>query len=802
MLGDFRIALRDFRNHPGFALVAILVLALGIGVNTAMFSVLQAMLFHPMPFDNPDRVVMLWEKNPALGDFLAERVPTCIANILAWQAQAHSFDAMTEFVPVSFILTGAGNPERLEAARAGTNFGDVFSVRPAIGRMFAPGDENVAILSHRLFAGKFGADPKILGRTIELNKKAYTVIGVWPASFKLPALWQGFDQRDPQVWVPLDMRPGQSDDALRQRTKFVYAHLRPGSTLEQARIEMTAIGNRLAREHPDYNQGFNVNVFPVAQEDVGPDQRRYVLILQGAVAFVLLIACANIANILLARSIARRKELAVRMAIGAGAWRLVRQSLVQSMLLSFAGAAASVALASWGIRAITALAPKDSAHLRDVHLDPLALAFTLAAAIVTGLIFGSAPALDAARRNVSEALNLSGRSGGTGLKQRMRSALVMIEVALALVLLVGAGLLIRTVHAMTAADPGFRRDGLISVRMELAQFKYPNEAATAPFCRQVLEKVSAIPGVTSASLASGIPMEDLSIRSYEVDGAPRAPGTQSPTAAVRSVTAGYFETMMIPIREGRAFTSSEADDPKSTAIVINETMAKKAWPGQDPIGKSLRFGDTHRTVVGVVPDVRQLGPQQAINPEIYIPAMRFQGFTILARTELPASSIIASITRTVHDLDPDEPVKDAKTLNEASDEWSAEPRFVMTLLGAFAALALMLAAVGLYGVLAYSVSQRTHEIGIRMALGATRADVLRVVVGEGLLLAAAGTLVGLGAAFALTRLLEGLIFGVKPTDPATLVLGVAVLLAASAAASTIPAMRATRIEPLEALRLE
>ena len=403
---------------------------------------------------------------------------------------------------------------------------------------------------------------------------------------------------------------------------------------------------------------------------------------------------------------------------------------------------------------------------------------------------------------MNEALNQAGRSGSSGLKKHLRGVLVVCEVALALVLVVGAGLLIRTVHAMLSADPGFRRDGLLSVRISLPDWKYSTDEAAAPFCRQMLEKVSALPGVISASLASGMPMQNLQISTYSFDGAaPPGAGSQ-PSADIRRVSDQYFRTMVIPLLRGRPFTPQETNDPKSPSIVINELMAKKLWPGEDPLGKTLRLNDQSRTVIGVAADVRQLGPEQAVSPEIYVPAMRFREFTVVVRSAQASAGMVTAISQMVHELDPDQPVQDSKTMNEVTAEWVGERRFVMSLLGAFAVLALALAAVGLYGVLAYSVSRRTREIGIRMALGANGSDVLKLVVSEGLALASIGILVGIACALALTRLLEGLIFGVKATDPWTLAIGVAVLLSAAVAASAIPARRAAKVEPLEALRME
>ena len=529
--------------------------------------------------------------------------------------------------------------------------------------------------------------------------------------------------------------------------------------------------------------------------------RRYVLLLQGAVGFVLLIACANVANLMLARAIGRRKELAVRLALGATRWRLMRQMFTESILLSIAAGAAGALLAMWGIQAIGALAPPDSSHLHDLHLDPWTLAFTLVVALLTGIVFGLAPAFDAGRRNVNEALTQGGRSGSSGISARYRGALVAGEVALALMLLVGAGLLIRTVRAMLTSDQGFRRDHLLTLVFQLHDEKYSKPEQAAAFCRELLDRVTSLAGVTSASLTSGLPMQNLSEQTYSVDGVPKP--AASPVTITRTVDENYFRTMAIPVIRGRSFTRQETDALKpAELIVINQAMTRIAWPGQDPLGHALRLHDQRYTVIGVVGDVTQLGPESPINPEVYFASRSYTAMALVVRTTQDPMALAKPISREIWAIEKDQPITEVRSMDDSLNEWTADKRFVMVLLAAFAGLALLLAAAGIYGVLAYSVSQRTREIGIRMAIGASARDVLAMVVREGLVLAAIGVAIGLAGAFALTRLLQGLIFGVTATDPWTFAGGVAVLGIASLAASLIPARRASSLSPLEALRDE
>ena len=805
MRRDLRFALRSFRKDPGFVALSVLVLALGIGANTAIFSVVDAVLLRALPFRDADRMVMVWETNPQANDFVAEQFPVALHNFLSWKQLSHSFNDMTVLGLDGIVVLKGDKPERIQFMSASAGSFDFFGVHPALGRTFRadetePGKNHVAMLSHALFLRRFGGDPKILGQTIELEDGRYTIVGVWPASFHMAGIWQGIDQLNPDLWLPLDTRADQPAERIWNRELLVYARLRPGVSLAQARVEMTAIGQRLQRDDPFHNNGMSVSVFPLSEQDVGPGTRLYILLLQGAVGFVLLIACANVANILLARSIARRNEIAVRLALGATRLRIVRQMLSESLLLSFAGGAAGLLLAWWGIKCLTLLAPKDAPHMHELTLDPATLWFTLAAVVLTGFIFGLAPALDAATSNVNEALNQGGRSGASALSARLRRFLVSGEAALALILFVGAGLLVRTVHAMLAADQGFRREGLLSVQLTLSPERYKSDDKAAAFAHQILDRVSALPGVISASLTSGLPMQWLSVSSYSLEGPARPPGSLQRLAHTRTVSENYFRTMSIPIVRGRAFTRAEAEDPKSSSIVINETMAKEIWPGRDPIGKELYYNDRRRVVIGVAGDARQMGVESKISPEIYMPSYRYYGLTIVVRAAGNPSALATPIAREVLAIDKDQPISDTKTMDQVVLESMAEKRFVMLLLGAFAALALVLAAAGIYGVLAYSVSQRTREIGIRMALGADPRAILKLIVIEGLVLSGIGVAIGAAGAFALTRLMRGLIFGVGPYDPASFLAGAAAVLCASVLASWIPAARAAKLAPLEALR--
>jgi putative ABC transport system permease protein len=807
---DLRYAIRILRKSPGFTLAAVFAVALGVGVNTAMFSVVNAVLLNSRPLQalkDPDRLVMLWEKNPALKVFSGLRLPVCALNYLDWKKQSRSFEDIALAGKINLNLTAASDagglrPEQVEAARASANFFSVLGAQPRLGRAFTaeemqPGRGRVAILSDELHRRRFQSDPKILGKTIRADGVDYEVVGVLPAGFQLPAVWEGFDQVRAAMWVPVTL--GSSDDQ-QQRLYFAYGRLKPRVTLEQARAEMSVIGKSLEKANPDLNRGFSVSVFPVAIEDVNPSLRRSLFVLQAAVAFVLLIACANVANLLLTRAVGRQREVAIRVALGAGRLRIIRQNLTESLVLSVFGGTAGLLLAFWGLDALSALAPADTHGFRELRLDPLVMGFTVVAAVLAGLLFGLAPSLHAAGKDVSRALSRGGRSVG-GASNRLRGVLVVSEIALSVVLLIGAGLMIRSLASLMAVDPGFRPDHLFKTRIGLPEAKYSRPEQLVLYGDRLLDAVLRLPGVRSATLANGVPMQEISMTTYRLEGVP-VRLDETPTTDFASVREGFFETMGIRLLRGRTFTRRDMD-AKPAPIIVNEAFARQNWPHQDAIGKVILLqGDIRNPVIGVVADTHQVGPDSDARPQVYIANHRLQRPMLLVRTEGDPMVLAPAIERQVWNIDKDQPVYSTGTMESVLHDWTSQRRFNMTVLIVFAGLALALAAVGLYGVLAYSVSLRTREIGVRVALGADPRNIARLVVRQGVKLALAGIALGAAGAFALTHLVQSLIYGVSATDPYTFALVSAVLVAVTVAASFLPALRAARVDPMEALRSE
>jgi predicted permease len=768
------------RKSPGFAVTTIAVLALGIGANAAVFSVVDAVLLRSLPLRDPERVVMLWEKNPALDGSIGERVPSAYTNFLEWGRQTTQFEAIAGFEDANFNLTSGPEPERIEGARASANIFTLFGVKPALGTSFDsaatdPDKTHVAVLTDAFFRSHFGGQRSALGQTLTLNDVVYTIVGVLPPEFHLPAAREGQDQHSPKLWVPYDATATQNPVEAKRRKMQVYGRLRDGVSLAQARAEMDGIANRLAEEDPTRNAGFGVSVFPVSVENLGQDLRRNLLVMLGAVGFVLLIACANIANLMLTRAAARQKEMAIRKALGAGGGRLVSQLLAESLLLSSVGAALGLALAHFGIKALVALRPAGITRPEDIQLNLTVLLFTIALSIAAGVFFGIVPALQAARTDVNAFLNQT-RGAQAGSSSMMRRVLVVAEVALACVLLVGAGFMMKSMLAVLSIDPGFRADHLLTMKFSMPASRYASDVQIAAFCRQVEEKISVMGGVKSVSFSDGLPLTRIRLTRFVLEGQPAPARGSEPTADMRGIfSPGYFDTVGIRLVAGRNFTAEELQT-KAPVLVMNQTLAKRLWPNEEAVGQHLRSVPSRpdtppvvSTVIGVVADTHQEGLESRTRPEITKPMVDFTQLTLAVRALGDPEALITSVKSQVWWVDKNLPVFEVRTMEQILDEDTSQRRFQSFVMSVFAALALVLAAIGLFGVLASLVGQRTQEIGIRMALGAQNKDVLRMVLGEGMRMVLLGVAIGVGAGIGLSRYLESLFFGVSSANAVTYV---------------------------------
>jgi putative ABC transport system permease protein len=801
LLQDFRYAARLLKRAPGFTLVAVAALALGIGANTAIFTVVDTLLLRPLPYANPDRLAVVWEHN-----IPRDRRTNVVSpgNFIHWRELNQSF---TELSAVSMTfrttLTGAGDATELPLQIvSGTLFG-VLGVRPALGRDFTPQEDApgvaVAIISDRLWRQRFGADRGIVNRTIMLNGQSTLVAGVMPPGFSIL-------DKTVDVWSPAGFPPAARTP--RGRWICVVGRLKDGVTMAQAQDDMARVHAEVGRRFPQFNAGWTANVVPLKEQLTG-DVRPALWVMLGAVGFVLLIACANVGNLVLARATARQRELAVRAALGAGRGRLIRQMLAESLLLSFAGAGAGLALAWWAVVALrTTVADRlPIARLEQVGIDGTVLLFTIAAALVSAIIFGTAPALTSAGARLTETLKDGGRSGSSARGARVRSAFVVIEIALALILLVGAGLLLRSFVTLLRVDPGFDPARTLTVKVSIPQTKYPDAAHRQAFFNQLFERLDALPGVVAAGGTSFLPLAGLGAATgFAVVGKPKPPMGQEPVTDVRVVTHNYFQAMGVPLIRGRAFDTREVGT-NVRRVIVNQALANRHFPGEDPIGKSIIVSwndEGPDEIVGVVGDVRQQDLETEARATIYWPPARFTYpfMSVAIRTAGDARAVVSAAIAALHDLDPNVPAADVKTMDEVVDASVAQRRLTMLLLAIFAGLALVLAAVGIYGVIGYSVSQRTQEIGIRMALGAPRAAVMRMIVGQAMTLAAVGLAAGGIGAWLLTRLMQKLLFGVTPSDPLTFAGVAAILALVAAVAASIPGLRATRVDPVIALRSE
>ncbi len=806
MSKDIRYGLRSLRKRPGATVIALITLAVGIGVNTAIFSAVDSVLLRPLPLKEPERLVSIWEQGLREGVSQNEVAP---ANYFDLRSQNQVFDGVGAFGDLSINLTGEGEPERLEGQVVTANVLSILGVQPALGRTFLPeedqvGQHRVVVLSDALWQRRFNRDPSIVNRTITLNGESFTVVGVMPRGFFFPL-------RETELWLPWAMEPeeasGRGDHYLR-----LVARLKPGTTLERANADLTSIAGRLSTEYPRTNEGLGFVANSLHQDYVG-NLRLPILVLFAAVGLVLLIACANVANLLLAQATTRRKEIAIRIALGARRWTIVRQLLIESLLLAAGGGLLGVLGAFWGVQGLSKILPESLSKLQDVNLDTRVFLFTLAVSVLTALVFGGVPALLAARAKPGNTLNEVARDVAGGSSGRnMRRVLVVSEVALAAVLLVGAGLLVRSFQRLRQVDTGFATENLLTMRMVLPTPKYSKPEARRAFYDELLLQVKDIPGVEATGVISFLPLSFSGINfSFSIEGRAAPGDMELPMALYRVVSPDYFRAMGIPLQRGRFFEVHDKAE-SSPVIIVNRRLTEQFWPGEDPVGKRLKIGpidspNAWTTVVGVVGDVRQAGLYGEQKLELYVPyAQERRGFVaprdLVVRTKGDAASLAGAVRQAVWAVDKDQPVSNVRTMDQVFAAAISRERFQALLLGMFAALALVLACVGLYGVISYSVAQRTHEIGVRVALGAQPADVLRLVIWQGMLLTFAGLVVGIAVGSVATRVLSDMLYGVTTTDPLTFVGVPAFLLLVACLACYIPARRATRIDPLVALRYE
>jgi predicted permease len=807
MLQDLRHAARGLARAPGFTGAAVFTLALGLGANTAIFSVVDAALLRPLPFDDPERLVLVWE---TMGDWKTRWVAP--ANFVDWRRDARSFEALAGYSSSDVNLTGAGEPERLKSAVVSDNLFDLLGASAAVGRVFQRGEDQsgprLALLSDGLWRRRFGADANVVGRTVRLNGEPHEIVGVMPPAFRFPAA--------PELWVPgvqgipfiHSVLRAQDMRAMRDSHLFtVVGRLKAGRTALEAQAEMDAIAARLAREYPDTNDGLGVNVASLREHLVG-DVRPALAVLGGAVGFVLLIACANVAGLLLARATQRAQDTAIRLALGAGRARLIRHGLLEALLLSAAGGALGLGLAYWGVDAIVALSP-GIAGLEKASPDGRVLLFAGGLSLLTAALFGLLPAAQAVRPGLGTLLHSGVRTSGSPARARARRVLVVAEIAMAHVLLVGAGLMMATLLRLRAADAGFDHTNLLTFQLSLSDARYREPHTRRAFYDGVLEGARKLPGVSGAGAVMRLPLAEGPVnRGLSIEGRPPARAGEDHSVDYQVVSADYLGTARIPLVRGRGLAESDVEGAPRV-VLLNEAAVRRFFANEDPIGRRVGLGDGEdparwRTIVGVVGDVRHRGLDQAAAPAVFAPYGQdresWNMMSFVLRAPVDPRSLAPMIGPLVHAVDPEQPVSNVRTMDDVRDAAVVRPRFLAALLAVFAGSAVLLAAVGIYGLMAYTTAQRTQELGVRMALGASRRRVVALVVGEGARLAGAGVAVGLVAALALSRLLESLLFGVGSTDPLTLAAVSAAVAVVAALASWLPASRAARIDPARALR--
>ena len=805
---DIRYGLRSLVKHPAFTAIVIVTLALGIGATTAIFSVVNTVLLRRLPYPQAERIVAIQELNAE-----GKRVQITPANFLDWRAQNTVFQHLAAILQRPANLASEDRAERIELAMTSADFFDVFGAQPERGRLFIPADEQaghepVVVVSHALWQRRFAGNPDLVGKSITLDGRGYTVVGIAPAGFQYP------DKTE--VWIPpYRLAPAWTENMdVTQVRGFGFlsavALLKPGISLAQSASEMETITSRLRQQYPESNNRRFNRVVALHTHLVG-DTSSMLWLLFGAVGFVLLIACANVANLLLASSASRQKEMAIRAALGASRWRVIRQLLTESTMLALLGGGVGLVLALWGVALMTKLLPADFPRLADISVDWRVLGFTLAASVVTGILFGLAPALQISRTRVQESLKESARgsSAGSG-HRRLRNLLIVGEVALSVVLLAGAGLLFRSFLQLQSVNAGFNPQQVLTFRLTPSGPGYSRDGAYMSFYSQVMQRISELPGVQAVGAINTLPLSKGPTAGIRIEGAPLQTRDKWPSTNYRSVSSDYFRAMNIPIVQGRAFTERDTGNAPQV-MIVNQALVRRDFPNADPIGKRINLGGTNPQgqplwweIVGVAANVRSLELREEATPEFYLSALQdtFEGMSVVIRGTSEPGSLVPEIRRIVSEADKSAPVSEVKTMDHIVEESVTQPRFNLFLLGLFGGIALLLSAAGIYGVTAYSVTQRTHEFGIRMALGAQVGDVLKMILGQGMLLIVTGIAVGLVVSFALTRLMKSLLFGVSVTDPLTFVATTLVLSLVALLACYIPARRATKVDPLVALRYE
>ena len=810
VIKDIRYAARGLTKRPGFTAIALITLALGIGANSAIFSVVNSIVLRPLPYQDSSRLTVLWGN---LGASELSETELSAPEFVDVQQQAQSFESVAAYTTQGFNLSGIGEPERIRGALVSASLFPTLKVQPAHGRAFLQEEDQfehdrVVVLSHALWQRRFGGDTSILNRTITLDGQTVTIVGVMPASFQFP-------EKDTELWRPLAFSP----DLLTENNRGshflnVVARLRPNIQAAQAQAELNTVTARMSVDHKTtYPRGFSLAVKSLQEDKVGANLRKALFILLGAVGLVLAVACANVAHLLLANAAARHREIAVRSALGASRRRMVRQFLTESLLLSAIGGVAGLLIAIWGVRLLVALIPKDTPRVEEIALDYRVVIFTIGISVLTGVLFGLFPALQASKADLNESLKEAGRGGVEGPRRlRLRNGLVISEFALALVLLIGAGLLVKSFQRLQVVNPGFEPAKLMTMRLALPESKYDTLAKSQAFFEQLFQRVEVHPEVESIGAINLLPFGGGGgDRSFSIEGQQVPEGQPRPDEQVRFVSAGYFKAMQIPLLKGRDLTNHDVAS-STPVIIINEATANKFWPGGDALGKRIFFSRREPKmyeIVGIVGNVKHRGLDLEDRPEIYIPALQplFAGANIppmylVVRTKGEPDSVTALLRNEVAAIDPDQPLSSVLTMQQRISESVAPRRFNMFLLSLFAGLAVVLASVGIYGIMAFSVTQRTHEIGVRVALGARASDVFRMILRNGFTLAVIGVALGLAIAFATTRLLSSLLFGVSATDPWIFVIDSLLLVGVSLLACYIPARRATKVDPLEALRYE